>query len=118
MITDGAGRIVEGQSATERLPPASTAVPSPLVFSAGAALPPGDYLLKLAAAEGNRVGTVEHPMHVSLIDGGALQLSDLTVGGPQCEPRRRSAVGRLYGPLRRRPRLPRGVWRGRGNRQP
>ena len=83
MISDGDGRIVEGQSATERLPPASTAVPSPLVFSAGTALAPGEYMLKLAAAEGNRVGSVEHPIHVSLIEGGALQLSDLTVGGPQ-----------------------------------
>ncbi len=83
MISDGDGRIVEGQSATEKLPPASTAVPSPLVFSAGTALAPGEYMLKLAAAEGNRVGSVEHPIHVSLIEGGALQLSDLTVGGPQ-----------------------------------
>ena len=28
--------------------------------------------MKPAAAEGNRVGSVEHPMHVSLIEGGAL----------------------------------------------
>ena len=82
MITDDAGRIIEGQAVTQRLSPGSRGMPSPLVFSAGAALAPGDYVLKLAAAEGNRVGTVEHPIHVALIDGGALQLSDLTVGGP------------------------------------
>ena len=62
--------------------PASPGVPSPLSFSAGAALPAGDYVLKLAAAEGNKVGSIEAPIHVSLVDAGALKLSDLTVGGP------------------------------------
>ena len=82
IITDDAGRMIESQAVTSRLQPGSTGVPSPLVFSAGAALPPGNYLLKLAAAEGDKIGSVEHPIKVSLVDGGGLQLSDLTVGGP------------------------------------
>ena len=83
MITDGDGRIVEGQSATEKLPPAALPFHRRWCSRPARRSPPGEYVLKLAAAEGNRVGSVEHPIHVSLIDGGALQLSDLTVGGPQ-----------------------------------
>jgi hypothetical protein len=82
MITDSRGRVVESQAVSEQMSPAGTGVPSPLSFSTGAALPAGDYLLKLAAAEGNTVGSVEAPIHVSLVDAGALKLSDLTVGGP------------------------------------
>jgi VWFA-related protein len=81
-LTDSTGRIVESQAVSERIAPISPGIASPLSFTAGAALPAGDYLLKLAAAEGSSVGSVEHPLHVSLIDAGALKLSDLTVGGP------------------------------------
>ena len=44
-------------------------VPSALQFSGGASLPPGDYTLKLAVAEGDRVGTVEHPIHAGVAAG-------------------------------------------------
>jgi VWFA-related protein len=82
VISDSSGRIVESQAADARLPPIMTGVPSALQFSGGASLPPGDYSLKLAIAEGDRVGTIEHPIHASLIDGGRVQFSDLMVGGP------------------------------------
>jgi hypothetical protein len=58
-------------------------VPSPLLYSGGASLPPGDYRLKLAIAEGDRVGSIEHDFHAGLLDGGGqVDLSDLMVGGP------------------------------------
>jgi VWFA-related protein len=82
MITDSTGRVLESQAVTEQISPASPGVPSPLAFSTGAALPAGDYVLKLAAADGNKVGSIEAPIHVALVDAGALKLSDLTVGGP------------------------------------
>ena len=44
-------------------------VPSALQFSGGASLPPGDYTLKLAVAEGDRVGTVEHTIHAGVAAG-------------------------------------------------
>ena len=47
-----------------------------------ASLPPGDYTLKLAVAEGDRVGTVEHVIHAALPNGGGLAFSELMVGGP------------------------------------
>ncbi|MEQ1869656.1 MAG: VWA domain-containing protein [Vicinamibacterales bacterium] len=82
VITDQDGRMVDSQAATARLPPVMNGVPSPLQFSGGASLPPGDYLMKLAVSEGDRVGTVEHQIHAGLTTTGALRLSDLMVGGP------------------------------------
>jgi len=82
IITDDMGRVVEGQSISGRLTPPVAGMALPLPFVAGAALPPGDYMLKLAVAQGSKVGTVEHRIHALLLDVGALKLSDLTVGGP------------------------------------
>ena len=74
-----------------RLLPVVTGVPSPLQFSGGASLPPGDYTLKVAVAEGDRVGTIEHPIHAGLVTAGDLTLSELMVGGP-------AEIGDLFGP--------------------
>ena len=49
-----------------RLLPVMPGVPSPLQYTAGASLPPGEYTLKLAVVEGERVGTVEHLIHAGL----------------------------------------------------
>src|SRR5205814_2435183 len=81
-ITDASGRVVESQAGDARLPPIMNGVPSALQFSAGASLPPGEYSLKLAVVDGDRVGTIEHPIHASLGAGGDMQFSDLMVGGP------------------------------------
>ena len=82
MITDAAGRVVASESFAGRLAPPANGVESPLPFTAGAELPPGEYTLKLAAAENDRVGSIEHPIHAALVDEGAVTLSDLMVGGP------------------------------------
>jgi VWFA-related protein len=81
-ISDSTGRIVESQGGDARLPPIMNGVPSALQYSAGASLPPGEYSLKLAVVDGDRVGTIEHPIHAALADAGGMQFSDLMVGGP------------------------------------
>ena len=74
--------LVDSKAADMRLLPVMSGVPSPLQYTAGASLPPGDYTLKLAAVEGERVGTVEHLIHAGLPAVGDLTLSELMVGGP------------------------------------
>ncbi len=82
VITDPAGRVVDSQAANAWLPPVMSGVPSALQFSGGASLPPGEYLLKLAVAEGDRVGTVEHAIRAGVVDAGPVRVSDLMIGGP------------------------------------
>jgi VWFA-related protein len=83
VITNAEGRVVDTKSADMRLLPVMTGVPSPLQFTAGASLPPGNYTLKLAVAEGDRVGSVEHVVRAVLPSAaGGLTLSELMVGGP------------------------------------
>ena len=57
-------------------------VPSALQYNVGASIPPGDYTLKLAVVEGDRVGTIEHEIHAALVDAPPVKLSELMVGGP------------------------------------
>jgi VWFA-related protein len=82
VITDGEGRIVESLGGDTRIAPVMNGVPSPLQYKMGASVPPGDYTLKLSVAEGDRVGTVEHPVHAALVDAPPVHLSELMVGGP------------------------------------
>lgn len=82
VITDRTGKMVDSKVTDARLFPVMNGVPSPLQYTAGASLAPGDYTLKLAIAEGDRVGTVEHPLHAALSDGAGVTMSELMVGGP------------------------------------
>ncbi len=82
MFTDKDGRIVESQAANARLRPIMDGVPSPLQFTGGASLPPGDYTLKIAVVDGDLVGSLEHPVRATLLNAGAISLSELMVGGP------------------------------------
>ena len=81
-ILDASGRAVETHMTDSHLAPVMNGVPAGLQFAAGASLPPGEYTLKLAAAEGDRVGSVEHPIHARLVDEGNVTLSELIAGGP------------------------------------
>jgi len=81
-IFDQNGQVVDSQRSDGRLAPVLNGVPSALQFSAGASLTPGDYTLKLVAAEGDRAGSVEHRLHAKLADAGTVTLSELMVGGP------------------------------------
>ena len=82
LISDASGRLVDSQMANARLQPIMNGVPSALQFAGGASLPPGEYTLKLAVAEGDRVGTVEHSVHAGVTPAQTLRVSDLMVGGP------------------------------------
>jgi hypothetical protein len=82
LITDREGRIVESLAGDARLPPVMNGVPSALQYNVGSSVPPGDYTLKLAVAEGDRIGTIEHPIHAALVDAAPVKLSELMVGGP------------------------------------
>jgi VWFA-related protein len=82
VISDAEGRIIESLAGDARLPPVMNGVPSALQYNMGSSIPPGDYTLKIAVAEGDRVGTVEHPIHARLVDASPVVLSELMVGGP------------------------------------
>lgn len=82
VILDRDGRIVESMGTDTRLFPVLNGVAAGLQFAASASLPPGEYTLKLAVAEGDRVGTVEHLIHAQLRETGAIKFSELMVGGP------------------------------------
>jgi VWFA-related protein len=82
LIVDRNGRVVGTHAESMRLLPVMNGVPSPLQYTAGASLAPGEYTLKLAAAEGERVGSIEHPIRAGLASENGLTLSELMVGGP------------------------------------
>lgn len=81
-IADQNGRVVDSRSIDAPLPPVMKGVPSPLQYVTGASLPPGEYTFKRAAADGDKIGTVEHTFHADLPETGGVIFSDLIVGGP------------------------------------
>jgi tetratricopeptide (TPR) repeat protein len=81
-IFDRRGQALESHLYSARLQPEVNGVPAALEFAAGASLTAGEYTLKFVAAEGDRAGSVEHPMHAALVDAGGVTLSELMVGGP------------------------------------
>lgn len=82
LISDRDGRILESLGGDARLPPVMNGVPSALQYNVGASIPPGEYTLKLAVVEGDRVGTIEHEIHAALVEAPPVKLSELMVGGP------------------------------------
>ncbi len=81
-IMDREGRVVDSRVGEARLPPVMNGVPSALQFTGTVNVPPGEYTLKLAVNEGDRIGTVEHEFRAGVVESGPLRLSDLMVGGP------------------------------------
>ena len=82
VIMDRDGKSIETRTINAVLTPVMNGVPGSLQYSGGASLDPGEYTIKLAVAEGDRIGSVEHPIHALLSDVGGVSLSDLMVGGP------------------------------------
>ncbi len=82
VITDAQGRMVESLGGDARLSPVMNGVPSSLQYDVTSSLPPGDYTLKLVMADGERLGSIEHPIHAWLTDAPPVRLSELMVGGP------------------------------------
>jgi VWFA-related protein len=81
-ITDAQGRMVESLGGDARLSPVVNGVPSSLQYDVTSSLPPGEYKLKLAMAEGERLGSIEHPISARLTEAPPVRLSELMVGGP------------------------------------
>jgi VWFA-related protein len=82
IIADGQGKVVETQGADMRLSPPIGGLPSPLTYLAGASVPPGNYTLKIVASDGEKAGSVEHPIRAALVDAGSVKLSELMAGDP------------------------------------
>ena len=117
LITDETGRLVDSQMANARLQPVMNGVPSALQYAGGASLPPGEYTLKLAVAEGDRVGTVEHTVHAGVQPASSLRVSDLMVGGPTGVGRSAPAtIRRIRRGVRLAARVRRSVWKRRQRR--
>ena len=81
VIADRNDRVVQRRAGNSSLRPIVPGQPSALQFTTSVTLDPGDYTMKLAVADGDRVGSVEHPVHAALDAAGAIAFSDLVVGG-------------------------------------
>ncbi len=81
VIADKNDRVVQRRAGNSSLRPVAPGKPSALQFTTSVTLEPGDYTMKLAVADGDRVGSVEHPVHAALDTAGAIAFSDLVVGG-------------------------------------
>jgi hypothetical protein len=81
-VVDKDGRNLDGQVSEVRLAPSVAGVPSPVTFTGGASVDPGDYIVKIAVADGDRIGSLDLPVHAALLDLGQVKLTELMVGGP------------------------------------
>jgi len=81
-VIAGAGdKVVQRRAGNSTLRPSIPGEASALRMTTSVTLPPGDYTMKLAVADGDRVGSVEHPVHARLGRVGTVVVSDLIVGG-------------------------------------
>ena len=81
VIADRNDRVIQRRAGNSSLRPVAPGQPSALQFTTSVTLDPGDYTMKLAVADGDRVGSVEHPVRAALDTAGAIAFSDLVVGG-------------------------------------
>ncbi len=81
-VFDKDGKTLDGQVSDVRLAPVGGGIPSSLAFSGGASVDPGDYTVRIAVADGDRLGSVELPVHANLLDLGTVRLTELIAGGP------------------------------------
>jgi tetratricopeptide (TPR) repeat protein len=81
-VFDKNGKSVDGQLTDVRLAPEANGIPSPLIFTGGASVDPGEYTIKLAVADGDRIGSIDLPVRASLLDLGRVRLTELLAGGP------------------------------------
>lgn len=81
VIADANDKIIQRRAGNSTIRPSLPGEPSALQMTTSVNLPPGDYTMKLAVADGDRVGSVEHPVHARLGRVGTVIVSDLVVGG-------------------------------------
>jgi VWFA-related protein len=80
-LVDTAGHAAEARMLEADLAPALATRPSALQFVTSAIVAPGRYSLKLAVADSQRTGSVEHPVFAALTDARGVKTSELLVGG-------------------------------------
>lgn len=81
VIADTRGKVVQRRAGNSALRPSIPGEASALQVTTSVTLPPGDYTMKLAVADGDRVGSVDHPVHARLGRVGTVVVSDLVLGG-------------------------------------
>ena len=81
VIAGSGDKVVQRRAGNSTLRPSIPGEASALQMTTSVNLPPGDYTMKLAVADGDRVGSVEHPVHARLGRVGTVVVSDLVVGG-------------------------------------
>ena len=68
VIQDRDGKNVDNRTVNAVLTPVMNGVPGALQYAGGASVDPGEYTIKVAVAEGDRMGSVEHPIRALLSD--------------------------------------------------
>jgi VWFA-related protein len=81
VIAGPGDKVVQRRAGNSTLRPSIPGEASALQMTTSVTLPPGDYTMKLAVADGDRVGSVEHPVRARLGRVGPVVVSDLVVGG-------------------------------------
>ena len=81
VIAGPGDKVVQRRAGNSTLRPSIPGEASALQMTTSVNLPPGDYTMKLAVADGDRIGSVEHPVHARLGRIGTVVVSDLVVGG-------------------------------------
>ncbi len=76
------GKVVDSRGVERELRPLTDGVPSPLQFAATISVDPGEYVLRITATDGSRVGSAERKVAARLHGAGGLRTSDLIAGGP------------------------------------
>ena len=81
VILDEQQRAVEGQISDLRIGPEAGAGAA-LPYTRAATVAPGNYTVRIAVVDGERIGSVEVPLRAELMRAGALEVTELVVGGP------------------------------------
>ncbi len=76
------GKVVDSRGVERELRPLTDGVPSPLQFAATISVEPGEYVVRVAATDGSRVGSAERKVSARLHEAGGLRTSDVIAGGP------------------------------------
>jgi VWFA-related protein len=81
-VVDAQGQSVVQELKGATLAPSIPGVPSPLTFTAGLPVAPGEYVVRLAIVDGDRAGSLEIPVRADLELAGPLRITPLIAGGP------------------------------------
>jgi hypothetical protein len=81
-VVDAQGQSVVQELKGATLAPTIPGLPSPLAFTAGLPVVPGEYVVRLAVIDGDRAGSLEIPVRAALEPAGPLRITALIAGGP------------------------------------